>query len=338
MRMRFAPAFARGTTVWPCRLLRITLVDRAQGWDHIMFRIIVVLACILLLRAPDSLCQEQFAHLFSLPSCHDFHRSFSDPPHRPYGSCNPPAVPASAGLSRGLLTIDPHLFAAGDTQAAGGSSSLAQPQIKKPSQDHSYLIELTSANWHPLSHSEKLRLFSRDLLHWETHVSLAMDAGQSLATNDRDFLGRGGKGFLRRYGFNMADEANSTFFGAFLFPTLFHEDPRYIPMDHGSKLARIAYALSRVVLTRNDAGGAELNKSLILGTVVSTAISSAYYSPVGGSTGAGVIFANAGISLASDAGFNLFKEYWPNVSRKLKLNLWIRNLIRSSVRDNIKVY
>jgi hypothetical protein len=109
-------------------------------------------------------------------------------------------------------------------------------------------------------------------------------------------------------------------------------------MDHGTKRARIAYALSRVVLTRNDAGGTELNKSLVLGTVVSSAISSAYYSPVGGSTGAGVIFANAGISLASVAGFNLFKEYWPNVSRKLKLNLWIRNLIRSLVRDTIRVY
>jgi hypothetical protein len=65
----------------------------------------------------------------------------------------------------------------------------------------------------------------------------------------------------------------------------------------------------------------ELNKTLILGTVVSTAISSAYYTPVGGSTGAGVIFSNAGISLPSDAGFNLLKEYWPAVSRKLKLNV-----------------
>jgi hypothetical protein len=240
--------------------------------------------------------------------------------------------------SRGLLTMDLHLFAAGDTQAAGGSSSGSQPQDKNPKRDRSYLIELTSANWHPLSHSEKLRLFSRDLLQWETHLSLAVDAGLSSATNDRDFLGRGGHAFLRRYGFNVADEANYMFFGAFLFPTLFHEDPRYIPMDHGTKRARIAYALSRVVLTRNDAGSAEFNKSLVLGTVVSFAISSAYYAPAGGSTGAGVIFANAGISLAAVAGFNLFKEYWPSVSRKLKLNLWIRNLIRSSVRDTIRVY
>lgn len=303
-----------------------------------MNRIIVVLACILLLRAPGTLCQEQSGPLFPLPSCDDFHRGFSAPLHRVDKTCDPSAVLPRAGPSRGLLTIDSRLFATGDTQGAGGSSSGAQPKGKKPSQDHSYLIELTSANWHPLSHSEKFGLFWRDLMHWETHVSLALDASLSLAVNDRNFLGRGGYGYLRRYGFSMADEANATFFGAFLFPTLFHEDPRYIPLDHGTKRARIAYALSRVVLTRNDAGSSELNKSLVLGTVVSSAISSAYYSPAGGSTSAGGMFANAGISLASDAGYNLFKEYWPGVSRKLKLNLWLRNLIRSSVRDTIRVY
>jgi hypothetical protein len=234
--------------------------------------------------------------------------------------------------------MDLRLFAAGDIQAAGGSSRGAQPRDKNPSRDQSQLIELTSTNWRPLSHSEKFRLFSGELLRRDTHLSLAIDAGLSLPINDRAFLGRGGYGFLRRYGFNVADEANSTFFGIFLFPALFHEDPRYIPLDHGTKRARVAYALSRVVLTRNDGGRTALNKSLILGTVVSSAISSAYYSPVGGSTGAGVIFANAGISLASEAGFNLFKEYWPSVSRKLKMNLWIRNLVRSAVRDTIRVY
>ena len=303
-----------------------------------MYRMIVVVACILLSRAPGMLCQEQHAPLFPHPACDDLHRGFSAPLHMMDKSCGPSADLPRLCPWRGPLTMDSHLSGAGHTQAAGGSAGVAQPQGKKPSEDHSYLIELSSANWHPLSHSEKLRLFSRDLLHWETHVSLALDAGLSLATNDRPFLGRGGYGFLRRYGFNMADEANYTFFGAFLFPSLFHEDPRYIPMDHGTKRARIAYALSRVVLTRSDTGGTKLNKSLILGTVVSSALSSAYYSPVGGSTSAGGIFANAGISLASDAGFDLFKEYWPNVSRKLKLNLWIRNLVRSSVRDSIKVY
>jgi hypothetical protein len=338
MTIRSGLACAPDTSDWRAPESLRNPCGKGLGWVHVMFRIVFVFAGIILMPAPKTLCQEQSALLVPLSSCDDFPRSFSAPLHKMEKICDRSTDLLRAEPSRGLITRDLHLSAAGDLQAAGGSSSNTRPQGKKPSRDHSYLIELTSANWHPLSNAEKFGLFSMDLLHWETHVSLVLDAGLSLATNDRPFLGRGGYGFIRRYGFNMADEANYTFFGAFLFPTLFHEDPRYIPMDHGTKRARIAYALSRVVLTRNDAGGTELNKSLVLGTIVSTAISSAYYAPVGGSTGAGIIFANAGISLASDAGFNLFKEYWPNVSRKLKLSLWLRNLIRSSIRDTIKVY
>jgi hypothetical protein len=303
-----------------------------------MARVAVAFARILLCRAPVAFCQAQSAPLVPLPSCEDFHRGCSAPLHLMDETRDPSADLPPAEPSRKRFIMDLHLFSVGDTQAAGRSSSGSQSQEQDPNEDHSYLIELTSANWRPRSDSEKLRLFLRDLLHWGTHLSLAADAGLSWVTKDRPALGTGGYGFLRRYGFNMADEANSTFFGAFLFPTLFHEDPRYIPMDHGTKRARIAYALSRVVLTRNDAGSTELNKSLILATVVSTAISNAYYAPVGGSTGVGVVFANAGISLASVAAFNLLKEYWPNVSRKLNLNLWFRNLIRTSVRDRIRVY
>jgi hypothetical protein len=302
-----------------------------------MNKVIIILACILL-RAPGALCQEPSTLLCSLPSGNDIHGGFSDPRLDMDKERNPFAALPSAGLLRDSFPIDSHLLAADKIQAAGASFRSAKPQAKTPGLDHSYLIELSNANWRPLSHSEKFGLFQRDLLNWETHATLALDAGLSLATNDRPFLRSGGYGFLRRYGFNMADEANFTFFGAYLFPTMFHEDPRYIPMDHGTNRARTAYALSRVAITRNDAGRSELNKSLILGTIVSSTISSAYYYPAGGSMSAGGLFASVGISLASDAGFNLFKEYWPNVSRKLKLNLWIRNLIRSSVRDTVRIY
>jgi hypothetical protein len=44
-----------------------------------------------------------------------------------------------------------------------------------------------------------------------------------------------------------------------------------------------------------------------------------------------------GINLGSDAAFDLFKEFWPDVARKMKLNVWIRNLVTASIRDEIRV-
>ncbi|HYK91643.1 MAG TPA: hypothetical protein VE398_22945 [Acidobacteriota bacterium] len=224
--------------------------------------------------------------------------------------------------------------AAAESPQDGQPSGPVQP--KNPN-GRPHLVELNAANWRPLKDSEKFALFYRDLYNWGTHLSLAIDAGLSFATNDRSFLGPGAAGYFSRYGLNVADEANFTFFNAFLFPTLFHEDPRYIPLDKGSPKARLGYALSRVIITRNDSGNFELNKSRILGTIVSTSISNVYYSSFGGETGVGSNFEDIGVNLASEAAFDVFKEFWPDVARRLKINVWVRNLVRSSIRDAIRV-
>jgi hypothetical protein len=209
----------------------------------------------------------------------------------------------------------------------------SDPQpVQKP-----HLIELTSDNWRPLSNKEKFQLFERDLLHWGTHASLLFDSGISAALADRRYLGVGASGYFRTYGLNVADESNFVFFNGFLFPTLFHEDPRYIPLDHGSVRQRLVYSLTRTVVARSDSGKSKFNESRLLGTLVSTSMSSAYYSGVGADVSVKGNFAGFGINIASEAAFDLLKEFWPDVARKLKLNVWIRNAVRRTVRDSIKI-
>lgn len=207
-----------------------------------------------------------------------------------------------------------------------------QPAPNKP-----HLIELTSANWRPLSSREKFDFFERDLLHWETHASLLFGAGISAALADRSYLGVGAAGYFSRYGLNVADEANFVFFNAFLFPALFHEDPRYIPLDRGSAGQRLKYALTRVLVARTDSGKRKFNESRLLGTLIATSISSTYYSSFGEDVSVKDNFANFGINIGSDAAFDLIKEFWPDAARKLKLNVWIRSVVRRAVRDSIRV-
>jgi hypothetical protein len=200
-----------------------------------------------------------------------------------------------------------------------------------------HLVELSRANWRPLKPSEKFGLFWRDLLHWGTHASLAFDAGLSFVTGDRPYLGHGAKGYATRYGLNVADAANFTFFEAFLFPTAFHQDPRYLPLDSGTVAKRVAYAVSRVLVTRSDSGGDDINKSRILGAVIATSVSTVMYSNYGADIGVGGNFVAFGLNLATDAAFDVFKEFWPDVARKMKLNVWLRNLVRASIRDFVRV-
>jgi hypothetical protein len=218
-------------------------------------------------------------------------------------------------------------------QEASAPAAVGAPTPQK----HPHLIELTSKNWRPLSGKEKFGLFWRDLADWQTHVSLAIDAAIAFGTDDRDYLGAGARGYFKRYGLNVIDEANGTFVQAFMLPALFHEDPRYIPLEAGSTRRRAGYAASRVLITRSDSGASRLNKSKLIGTFVSSALSNTYATGPDRNNGFDATITRGLINLGSDAAFDLFKEFWPDVARKIRLNVWIRNVVRSSIRDAIRV-
>jgi hypothetical protein len=123
----------------------------------------------------------------------------------------------------------------------------------------------------------------------------------------------------------------------FSSPLSFHEEPRYIPFDTGTPRQRIVYALESVLITRKDSGGFTLYKSSLLGKVASSAISTAYdYSPQRHQRLRDT-FTRASINLGTEAAINLFKEFWPDISRKIKLNVWLRNFIRGSIREAVRV-
>jgi len=231
------------------------------------------------------------------------------------------------------------LFHSDEEDQSGSPGVPGNPPIKtkKAQKRRPHMIELTAANWRRLTTAEKFDLFSHDLRHWGTHASIAFDSGLSMATQDRPYLGNGAKGYFTRYGLNVADEANFCFFNASFFPWVFHQDPRYIPRDGGSTAARLEYALTRVIFTRGDSGRSEVNRSKMVGTFVSTSISSAMYSSYGANIGVGGNFVAFGYNMMTEAAFDVLKEFWPDVARKMKLNLWLRNIVRATLRDYVRV-
>jgi hypothetical protein len=61
------------------------------------------------------------------------------------------------------------------------------------------------------------------------------------------------------------------------------------------------------------------------------------YSSYGADVGIGGNFVAYGNNMGSEAAFNVFKEFWPDVARKMKLSLWLRNIVRSQLRDYVRV-
>jgi hypothetical protein len=200
-----------------------------------------------------------------------------------------------------------------------------------PKHESVQLVMLSSDNWTPIDKKQKFGLWWKDLISPGTHLSIAGAAWLSWTTNDQTYMGPGFKGWAKRYGYGVADEANGQFFSAFLLPVMFKQDPRYLPMDHGSKKRRTAYAISRVLITRTDSGGEAFNISKVGGTFISSSLSNAYY-PDGRDNSAGAAFSRAGFSLLTDGGYNIFVEFWPDFARKIHLGKFFQQLVRRSVR------
>jgi hypothetical protein len=129
----------------------------------------------------------------------------------------------------------------------------------------------------PLTPRQKFKLalvVSRDPL---TFFTTGVNAGIEQAEGDFAGYGQGFSGYAQRYAAGYGDHLSATFLGSAIFPTLFHQDPRYFYNGHGSVVHRALYAIATVVICKGDNGHWQPNYSNVLGNVGSGAISSLYY-------------------------------------------------------------
>ena len=122
--------------------------------------------------------------------------------------------------------------------------------------------------------------------------------------------------FTTLYRDAVLQKESSVFFGKYLYPMLLRQDPRYHPSTSDSIMGRTTYAASRVLITRNDSGKRTLNTSYLLGVLTSAAVATAYRPYWARS--ASTTFKDLGSTIGSDAGINVFHEFWPGIRQVLE--------------------
>ena len=168
----------------------------------------------------------------------------------------------------------------------------------------------------PLTVHDKFKIFYRYTYDPCRIVGSAASAGISQARDDFHDYGQGAEGYGKRYGADLADTNLATFFGRFLLPSLLHDDPRYFRIGpSGTFKRRLFHAVISPEWTRRDDGTHRFNYSRVLGNLIATSISNAYYPE--GDRGAGETFSRAGTMLGTASGTAAFQEFWPDIKRKL---------------------
>jgi len=168
----------------------------------------------------------------------------------------------------------------------------------------------------PISSKMKLRIAAKDSFDFPMYFLAGFYASLGQLENENSSLGQGLAGFGRRYVRGFGDVVIGNFLTEGLLPSVLHEDPRYfrIGPGGGSKMHRTLYALTRILVTRTDAGGRRFNFSEILGNAAGVGIANAYY-PDTRNLHDNV--SRFGVQVGTDAASNVMKEFWPDIRQKM---------------------
>lgn len=169
--------------------------------------------------------------------------------------------------------------------------------------------------YQPISDREKFKFATEDTFDPCSLVITGVYAGIAQWGNNYRQFGQGMQGYGKRYGAAFADGAISNYVTEGLLPSLLHEDPRLFRLGTGNKWKRGIYAATRVLITRTDSGGERFNISEIAGNMMSASLSNLYYPPLNRSWDN--TFEHFAINVVSDAGFNVLKEFYPDMRCKV---------------------
>ena len=173
----------------------------------------------------------------------------------------------------------------------------------------------TASEFLPMTRSERFRNYVLGLADFQSIVTAAASSGIRQAENSPKEWQGGAEGYGYRVGDAFAQHVirHTLQYGA---SALLHEDNRYFVSGETGFAHRVKYAVASTFLARHDNGQREFSFSRV-GSAAGTAFISRLWEPRS-TTSAGDGAISFGIAMGSDIGFNVFREFWPDLKRHLR--------------------
>jgi hypothetical protein len=253
-----------------------------------------------------------------------YHLSAQSPPPlvvfgTPADSHDQEAGTAQAPATQSAANAEPNPQAHGSSPASSGTT---QPPDSSEGQQTKRILgivpnfQAVSANTHlpPLALKQKFWLATEGTFDYSSFISVGMQAAIEQATNTYPEFHQGAAAYGRYYWHTFADSGVENYLVGAIFPAITHEDPRYYTLFRGGFFHRTRYAISRLWITKNDAGASRFNVSEILGSGVAAEVSSRYYPRH--ERAASETLERWASQLLNDGVGNVFEEFWPDIHHK----------------------
>ena len=210
--------------------------------------------------------------------------------------------------------------------AVVGEGALPQPAVACQNPENPLNIVINSTTRVPLTPRQKGKLAAKELFNPFNLLALSFESGISVAHNAHSAYGPGFKGAGRLAGYSFVEDAQGGFFGTFLIPSLFGEDPRYRRDEGASVPRRIRHALMHTIAARSDHGRVIPNYSTLLTYPISAELSNLYVP--GLATNASATAQRIGLGLATDPIGNLLAEFLPDLARRIHVrSIFVQQII-----------
>ena len=197
-----------------------------------------------------------------------------------------------------------------DATLPGSDPSAGEGRILGVIPNNKTVPQFTPLNM-PLGRRQKFNLALKDTVDPFTFVLAGFYAGIAQWQNDFPQFGQGSAAYGKRFGASYADQAVGNYLTEAILPSLLHEDPRYFRKGSGGGWQRVRYAVTRSVVTRNDAGKNVFNYSEIVGNALGAGISNLYYPAT--KSELGETSEKFAVQIVSDGAFNILLEFWPDM-------------------------
>ncbi len=167
----------------------------------------------------------------------------------------------------------------------------------------------------PLSTKDKFVLMLQDSFDYSSFIYVGIIAGVGQMEKSYPEFHQGAAGYGRYYWHSFADNINGNLFTEALVPSVTREDPRYYTLGRGGAVKRTAYSVSRLLITRTDAGNKTFNFGEIVGNGAASGVSDLYY-PRNERT-----WTKTGqkwlVQVSLDGVSNVVKEFWPDINKNI---------------------
>jgi hypothetical protein len=167
----------------------------------------------------------------------------------------------------------------------------------------------SSYDWNapPMGAKQKFKLSFRSIIDPVSLLTTAGVAGVEQYRNTFPAYGGGIEGYGKRYGANLANHVTGILLSRGVYPSIFHQDPRYFYKGTGSIQSRMLYAISAAVIARGDDGRWKPNYSHVLGIFSAAGISNLYYPA--SDRGVSLVLFNGLAGMGASAMSNLLREF-----------------------------